>query len=58
VPTYTGDNMQVTLHIVLLVLVTQTLTRNIRLIKTVNYNLEKLNPLKEYATIMLDLPKP
>jgi hypothetical protein len=56
--TYTGDNMQVTLYLVPLVLVSQTLTTNVRLIKTVNYNLEKLNPLREYTTIMLDLPKP
>ena len=54
----TGLTMHVILDLVMLVLVSQTLTSNVRLIKTVNYNLEKLNPLREYTTIKLDLPKP
>ena len=56
----TGFNMHVILYLVMLVLVvvSQTLTSNVRLIKTVNSNLEKLNPLREYTTIKLDLPKP
>ena len=54
----TGLTMHVIIYLVMLVLVSQTLTSNVRLIKTVNYNLEKLNPLREYTTIMLDLPKP
>ena len=53
----TGFTMDVILYLVMLVLVvvSQTLTSNVRLIKTVNSNLEKLNRLREYTTIKLDL---
>ena len=50
--------MNLSFLVLILVLVERTVfSINVGLIKTVNYNLEKLNPLRDYTTIMLDLPR-
>ena len=38
-------------------LASETVATNVGFINTVNYNLEMLNPLRDYTTIKLDLPK-
>ena len=50
--------MNISFIVLIQVLVERTVfSVNVGIIKTINYNLEKLNPLREYTTIMLDLPK-
>ena len=48
----------VTLYCLLIMFIGRhSFATNIGLIKVVNYNLEKLNPLRKYTTIKLDIPK-